>query len=98
MNLDKNDLTALQQKLEAFQQQLDAREKYISYREKSNVVREDLIDENRKIKFYLPFDDFKTRPTFSDANEYLLYKKGVMTFIKSRNKRIENYTKLKMPE
>jgi len=57
---------------------------------------EDLIDENRKIKFYLPFDDFKTRPTFSDVNEYLLYKKGVMTFIKSRNKKIESYTKLKM--
>jgi len=56
---------------------------------------EDLIDENKKIKFYLPFDHFKTRPTFSNTKEYLLYKKGVMNFIKSRNKRIENYVKLK---
>jgi hypothetical protein len=55
---------------------------------------EDLIDENNKIKFYLPFDDFKTRPTFSNTNEYLMYKKGVMNFIKSRNKRIEDYIKL----
>jgi hypothetical protein len=56
---------------------------------------DDLIDENKKIKFYLPFDDFKTPPIFSEIDEYLLYKKGVMNFIKSRNKRIENYTILK---
>lgn len=53
---------------------------------------EDLIDENNNIGFYLPFDDFKTRPTFSDVDEYLLYKKRVMSFIKARNKRIQTYT------
>lgn len=52
----------------------------------------DLIDENQKIKFYLPFDDFRTPPSFSDIDEYLLYKKRVVNFIMSRNKRIENYT------
>lgn len=56
---------------------------------------EDMLDENKKIKFYLPFDNFKSRPTFSDTNEYLLYKKRVINFIRSRNKRIENYIKLK---
>ncbi|MEA3488130.1 MAG: hypothetical protein U9R10_02630 [Euryarchaeota archaeon] len=59
---------------------------------------EDLIDENKKIKFYLPFDNFKIRPTFSNTNEYLLYEKGVINFIRSRNKRIENYIKLKKIE
>ena len=59
---------------------------------------DDLIDENNMIKFYLPFDGFKTRPTFSDISQYLLYKKGVINFIKSRNKRIENYIKLKKTE
>jgi len=59
---------------------------------------DDLIDENNKIKFYLPFDGFKTRPTFSDISQYLLYKKEVINFIKSRNKRIENYIKLKKTE
>ncbi len=54
----------------------------------------DLIDENKNIKFYLPFDGFKSRPTFSEVNQYLLYKKGVMNFINSRNKRIENHIKL----
>ncbi len=51
---------------------------------------EDLIDENGKIKFYLPFDNFKTRPTIPDVDEYLMYKKRVITFIQSRNKRIDN--------
>jgi len=52
---------------------------------------EDLVDEHQKIKFYLPFDNFKTKPTFAEINEYLIYKKGVMDFIKARNKRIEDY-------
>ena len=52
----------------------------------------DLIGENQKIKFYLPFDDFKTKPKFSDIDEYLTYKNGVINFIQSRNKRIETYT------
>ena len=51
----------------------------------------DLIDENENIKFYLPFDNFKTRPTFADIEEYLTYKKRVMDFINARNKRIDNY-------
>lgn len=51
----------------------------------------DLVDEEQHVKFYLPFDDFKTKPAFSNVDEYLLYKKGVMYFIQSRNKRIEDY-------
>lgn len=51
----------------------------------------DLVDENENIKFYLPFDNFKTKPTFAGVQEYLTYKKGVMDFIKARNKRIDNY-------
>lgn len=51
----------------------------------------DLVDENKNIKFYLPLDNFKTRPTFADIEEYLIYRKGVMEFIKARNKRINNY-------
>jgi hypothetical protein len=57
---------------------------------------QDLIDENKRIKFYLPFNEFNTPPVFSDIDEYLQYKKGVMSFIKSRNTRIENYAKLNM--
>lgn len=54
---------------------------------------DDLIDENNKVKFYLPFDGFKTRPSFSDVDQYLLYKKRVVGFIKSRSNRIGDYLK-----
>lgn len=56
---------------------------------------DDMLDENKKIKFYLPFNNFKTRPNFSDTNEYLLYKKRVINFITLRNKRIEDFIKLR---
>jgi len=59
---------------------------YIKY-----FLLDDLVDENHRIKFYLPFDNFKTRPTFSDISDYLVYKTGVMNFIKSRNKQIEKF-------
>jgi len=54
---------------------------------------DDLINENNKIKFYLPFDGFKTPPTFSDADQYHLYKEGVTGFVIARNNRIANYLK-----
>ncbi len=54
---------------------------------------DDLIDENQKIKFYMPFDNFKSRPSFSNVEDYLTYKKGVMDFIRLRNMRIIEYTK-----
>lgn len=53
----------------------------------------DLVEVNEKIKFYLPFDNFKTKPSFAGIDEYLVYKKGVMNFIKARNRRIEIWTK-----
>jgi hypothetical protein len=54
---------------------------------------DDLIDGNNKVKFYLPFDRFKTPPAFSDVGQYRLYKEGVMDFVASRNKRIEDYVR-----
>lgn len=56
---------------------------------------DDMLDESKKIKFYLPFDNFKTPPIFSDITEYQLYKKRVINFINLRNKRIDNYMKNK---
>jgi hypothetical protein len=51
----------------------------------------DLVDENENIRFYLPFYNFKTKPTFTDVDEYLVYKEKVINFIKARNQRIDNY-------
>jgi hypothetical protein len=59
---------------------------------------EDLVDENEKVKFYLPFDDFKTKPTFSSIDDYLTYKNGVTNFIKARKKRIAAYINAQMTE
>jgi hypothetical protein len=51
----------------------------------------DLVDEIENIRFYLPFDNFKTKPTFTDVGEYLVYKKKVTDFINARNKRIDSF-------
>ena len=54
---------------------------------------DDLIDEKQNIKFYLPFDNFTTKPSFANVEDYMIYKKQVMTFIRLRNVRITEYTK-----
>lgn len=53
----------------------------------------DLVDNQRNIKFFLPFDDCKTKPNFDSVNEYLVYKDKTLDFINVRNWRIENYFK-----
>jgi len=58
----------------------------------------DLVDENLGIKFYLPFDNFKTKPTFTNLDEYLAYKKGVIDFINARNKRIVTWVNNQIEE
>lgn len=56
---------------------------------------QDLVDEKtNRIKFYLPFDDFKTPPLFSSVADYLIYKKGLLNFNNRRKLRIEEYSKL----
>lgn len=49
---------------------------------------DDLVDANQQIKFYLPFDNFNTKPIFTNIDEYVAYKKGVINFVKARNRRI----------
>jgi len=51
----------------------------------------DLLDDKQGVKFYLPFDNFETPPKFTNVNDYLLYKTGVMNFIRRRNQRIKSY-------
>lgn len=57
---------------------------------------EDLLDENQNIKFYLPFDNFESKPDFKDINEYLIYKEKTLEFITARNKRIEKAIESRM--
>ena len=59
---------------------------------------DDLVDENKNIKFFLPFDNFNSSPKFSDVEVYLLYIKRVLDFINQRSKRIEKYIQTKINE
>ncbi|MCF8277803.1 MAG: hypothetical protein K9J17_13800 [Flavobacteriales bacterium] len=79
---------------ESFFNLFDNFEGYVQF-----FLLDDLIDENQNIKFYLPFDNFKSKPAFAVIDEYLVYKSRVMEFIKSRNRRITEQTneKMKMP-
>ena len=52
---------------------------------------EEAVKENESVKFYLPFDNFRSRPAFSSVDDYLTYKEGVTTFITCRNRRINAY-------
>ena len=52
---------------------------------------QDLVGVNQDIKFYLPFEDFKTPPKFSRIADYLDYQKRVLDFIYLRNERIKNF-------
>ena len=52
---------------------------------------DDLIDDKQQVKFYLPFDNFKTKPYFKDVEDYRIYKKKVTEFIHLRNDRINKY-------
>ena len=52
---------------------------------------QDLIDSKKSsIKFYMPFDDFKTRPSFNTVEDYISYKSRVLEFNISRKGRIKS--------
>ena len=52
---------------------------------------QDLIDnKSSAIKFYLPFDDFRTRPSFNSVEDYVSYKSKVLEFNISRKARIKS--------
>lgn len=51
---------------------------------------QDLVTENyTQIKFYLPFDCFKSVPKFHCVNDYLIYQEKVIDFINKRNSKID---------
>lgn len=50
----------------------------------------DLINEKGNVKFYLPFDQFQTKPTFNDKTDYIIYKQNVINFVLARKERMKN--------
>lgn len=57
---------------------------------------DDLVDSNGEIRFYLPFDNFNSKPLFGGVEDYLNYREKVLQFIKARNERINNWQLLHM--
>ena len=49
---------------------------------------QDLVDNKGEIKYYLPFDNFKTPPCFNSVEDYLIYKTKALDFNTLRKSRI----------
>lgn len=53
---------------------------------------QDLVDKDSlSIKYFLPFDDFKSSPLPSSNEEYLEYRRRNLVFIEARNHRVREY-------
>jgi hypothetical protein len=79
-----NPLHATLARYESFFRLFENFEEYVKF-----FLLEDLIDVNGKVKFYMPFDNFQSRPEFTNVDDYLKYKEGVSAFINGRNTRIK---------
>ena len=84
---EKSPLYNILKKYENFFYLFENFEGYVKF-----FLLDDLI-KNKKINFFLPFNNFDKPVSFSNTDEYLIYKKNVISFIKARNKRIEKYIK-----
>jgi hypothetical protein len=61
---------------------------YVEFFLLQDMVAEDFSG----VKFFLPFDDFKTSPLPASREAYIAYKQHAIEFIKARNRRIlESY-------
>ncbi len=73
-------------KYKSFFDLFESFENYVEF-----FLLQDLIDSKKSsIKFYMPFDDFKTRPGFNTVKDYLSYKSKVIEFNNSRKDRIKS--------
>lgn len=53
------------------------------------LLQDIVNDEFSAVKFFMPFDDFKTSPIPSSKDVYVLYMQHAVEFIEARNKRIQ---------
>jgi hypothetical protein len=71
---------------ENFFKLFEAFENYVNF-----FLLDDLINNKKQIKFYLPFDDFKSKPSFKNVEDYKTYKEKVIEFVNLRNDRIDRF-------
>lgn len=85
----KNLLSPLYNSLLKYKSFFDLFESFENYVE--FFLLQDLIDnKSSAIKFYMPFDDFRTRPSFNSVEDYISYKSKVLEFNISRKARIKS--------
>ena len=73
-------------KYKSFFDLFESFENYVEF-----FLLQDLIDnKSSTIKFYMPFDDFKTRPSFNSVEDYISYKSKVLEFNSKRKARIKS--------
>lgn len=73
-------------KYKSFFDLFESFENYVEF-----FLLQDLINSKKSsIKFYMPFDDFKSQPDFKTVEDYLSYKSKVLEFNKSRKDRIKS--------
>jgi len=74
-------------KYKSFFDLFESFENYVEF-----FLLQDLIDnKSSTIKFYMPFDDFKTRPSFNSVEDYISYKSKVLEFNSKRKARIKSF-------
>jgi hypothetical protein len=54
---------------------------------------QDLVEDGQ-VRFWLPFDDFKTRAVPREMESYLSYRQRMEDFITARNRRIQEYARI----
>jgi hypothetical protein len=54
---------------------------------------QDLVEDGQ-VRFWLPFDDFKTRAVPGDVESYLSYRQRMEDFITARNLRVREYARI----
>ena len=85
-----NDLNSpLNNTLNKYKKFFDLFESFENYVE--FFLLQDLVDfKSNTIKFYLPYDDFKSPPKFKSVEDYLIYKSRVLEFNEKRKRRIKS--------
>ena len=52
----------------------------------------DLVDDDQKVKFFMPFDDFHSPSVPTDISTYVTFRQRSIDFIEARNSRIDVLT------
>lgn len=88
----RNEFSPLFETLDRYRDFFSLFERFENYVEFFHL--QDLLDNSGRVRFYLPFDDFASPPSFRSAKEYTAYKNRVVEFVMARNDRIKAWSQV----